>query len=53
MYNNVTPQTIQDLERIASPENVIAGGEAMEPYTHDETVGLCADRVGPGLSIHT
>jgi glycolate oxidase len=43
MYNKVTSEIIQELERIVSPENVIVGGEAMEPYTHDETVGLSAD----------
>jgi glycolate oxidase len=42
MYNKVTPQIIQELDRIVSPDNVILGGEAMEPFTHDETVGLYA-----------
>jgi glycolate oxidase len=43
MYNKVTPEIIAQLQHIVSPENVIVDGEAMEPYTHDETVGLYAD----------
>jgi glycolate oxidase len=42
MYNKVTPEIVEQLKRIVSPENVIVDGEAMEPYTHDETVGLFA-----------
>ena len=43
MYNPVTPQILEVLRGIADPGNVLAGEEALEPYTHDETVGLRAD----------
>jgi glycolate oxidase len=49
MYNKVTTQIIEQLQRIVSADNVIVGGEAMEPYTHDETVGLYAD---PEVVVH-
>ena len=43
MYNPVTPQILEVLRGIADPGNVLVGQEALEPYTHDETVGLRAD----------
>ncbi len=46
MYNRVGAGTIAALARIVGEENVLAGpqhAERVEPYTHDETVGLAAE----------
>jgi glycolate oxidase len=43
MYNKVSPEIVQELREIVGAENVLSDREALEPYTHDETVGLRAD----------
>ena len=43
MYNRITPDIIEALRRIAGEADVLVGTEPMEPYTHDEVVGLRAD----------
>ena len=43
MYNKVSAGILEDLCQIVGAENVLVEGEGMEPYTHDETVGLSAD----------
>jgi glycolate oxidase len=46
MYNRVDEGVIAALARIVGEGNVLAGpqhAEMLEPYTHDETVGLAAD----------
>jgi glycolate oxidase len=43
MYNTVTAGTVDALRQIAGEGNVLIEREALEPYTHDETVGLRAD----------
>jgi glycolate oxidase len=42
-YTPVTDETVAALRRIAGEANVLVGSEVLEPYTHDETVGLRAD----------
>jgi glycolate oxidase len=42
MYNPVTPDIVETLGGIVGEGNVLIGDEAMEPYAHDETVGLWA-----------
>ena len=39
MYGRVNEETVAALREIAGPEDVLLG-EATEPYTHDETVGV-------------
>lgn len=43
MYYQVTPSIVESLRQIVGQENVLAGAEEMEKYTHDEVVGLRAD----------
>lgn len=43
MYNRITPDIIDVLRRIVGEAGVLVGAEPMEPYTHDEVVGLRAD----------
>ena len=43
MYNKVNTEIIEALRRIVGAGNVLAGAEALEPYTHDEVVGLRAE----------
>ena len=43
MYNQVAAKTVESLRQIVGEENVLVGAEDMEPYTHDEVVGLRAD----------
>ena len=44
MYSKVTPDAIvATLRQIVGEDNVLVDAEALEPYTHDETVGLRAD----------
>jgi glycolate oxidase len=43
MYNPVTPEIVSRLQGIVGQGNVLVDDEALEPYTHDETVGLRAD----------
>ncbi|NLF10625.1 MAG: FAD-binding protein [Anaerolineaceae bacterium] len=42
MYKAVTPELVEALCQIAGAENVLVDGEALERYSHDETVGLWA-----------
>jgi glycolate oxidase len=42
MYNRVSPALVAALVQLVGEGNVLASGEAMEPYAHDETVGLRA-----------
>jgi glycolate oxidase len=42
-YNPVSPAAVEALRRIVGEGNVLVGDEALEPYTHDETVGLRAN----------
>ncbi len=42
MYKAVTPELVEALCQIADAENVLVDGEALERYSHDETVGLWA-----------
>ncbi len=41
-YRAVTAGVVEALRRIAGEAHVMVGDEALEPYTHDETVGLRA-----------
>jgi glycolate oxidase len=43
MYKKVDSATIQALKTIAGEEDVLNGAEEIEPYSHDEVVGLRAD----------
>jgi glycolate oxidase len=43
MYKPVTPEIVEALRRIAGEARVLLGSEALEPYSHDETVGLRAE----------
>jgi glycolate oxidase len=43
MYKKVTPEIAEALQKIVGEENVLVSAEAMQPYTHDEVVGLRAD----------
>ena len=43
MYNRVSPAVVENLVRIVGEGNVLLNGEAIEPYAHDETVGLRAE----------
>jgi len=42
MYKAVTPELVEALREIAGVENVLVDDEALERYSHDETVGLWA-----------
>lgn len=42
MYRAVTPELVEALCQIVGAENVLVDGEALERYSHDETVGLWA-----------
>lgn len=42
-YQKVNARVVGALRRIAGEGNVLTSPEALEPYTHDETVGLRAD----------
>ncbi|MCR4408514.1 MAG: FAD-binding protein [Anaerolineae bacterium] len=42
-YKRVNADIIEELRRIVGENNVLATDEDMEPYTHDEVVGLRAD----------
>jgi glycolate oxidase len=41
-YQPIAASTLAELRRIAGEENVLVSAESMEPYSHDETVGLRA-----------
>jgi len=43
MYNPVTAGIVEALRRIAGDGNVLIGEEKVEPYSHDQTVGLRAE----------
>ena len=43
MYKKVDAHIVEALRRIVGEGNVLLGAEAMEPYTHDEVVGLRAE----------
>jgi glycolate oxidase len=43
IYRRVDAGIIAALRKIVSEERVLSGDEAMEPYTHDEVVGLRAN----------
>jgi len=43
MYRKVDDRIIDALRQIVGESNVMVGVEEMEPYTHDEVVGLRAD----------
>jgi len=43
MYEKVNADIIEALRQIAGESNVLVNVEALEPYTHDEVVGLRAD----------
>lgn len=43
MYNKVTSSIVDQLRQIVGADSVLLEAEALEPYTHDETVGLRAD----------
>jgi glycolate oxidase len=43
MYNPVTSEVVEALRRTVGEGNVLVDDEALEPYSHDETVGLRAD----------
>jgi glycolate oxidase len=43
MYHPVTPTVVEALRRIVGEGNLLVDNEALEPYRHDETVGLRAD----------
>ena len=43
MYNKVNAGILEALRQIVGEENVLSDATALEPYTHDETVGLRAD----------
>jgi len=40
MYRPVNPGVTEALRRIVGQDNVLIHAEAMEPYTHDETVAM-------------
>jgi glycolate oxidase len=43
MYNKVDAAAIAELRQIVGDGHVLVGRDEMEPYTHDEVVGLRAD----------
>jgi glycolate oxidase len=43
MYNKVTSDIVEALCCIVGENNVLTSAHDMEPYAHDETVGLWAD----------
>jgi glycolate oxidase len=43
MYRKVTPDIVEALRQIVGAEHVLTATEDIEPYTHDEVVGLRAD----------
>jgi len=42
MYNKVNLEIVEALRQIVGEGNVLTGAEDMEPYAHDEVVGLRA-----------
>ena len=43
MYNRITPDVVQALRQIVGEGDVLVDAEALEPYGHDEVVGLRAE----------
>jgi len=43
MYNKITPDIVEALRQMVGVGDVLVDAEAMEPYAHDEVVGLRAD----------
>jgi len=43
LYNPVTPKVVETLRQIVGPDNVLTDTHDMDPYAHDETVGLRAE----------
>ena len=43
VYNKVDAAIVKAVQEIAGQRNVFVDAEALEPYTHDEVVGLSAD----------
>ncbi len=43
MYNPVTPAVVEALRQIVGDGHLLVGRDALEPYGHDETVGLWAE----------
>ncbi len=43
MFRQVDDEIVQQLAAIVGADNVLLDAERLEPYTHDETVGLRAD----------
>jgi glycolate oxidase len=43
IYNQVTPEIVAALRQIVGVANILTDAHDMEPYAHDETVGLRAD----------
>ncbi len=43
MYRRIDDEILEQLVAIAGAENVLLGADRLEPYSHDETVGLRAD----------
>ena len=42
MYNPVTEEILNVLRQLVGEENVLCDAEAIERYSHDETVGVSA-----------
>ena len=42
MYRKVDSFIVAGLKEIVGQANVLVGDEALEPYSHDQTVGLAA-----------
>ena len=42
MYKRVSAEIVKALQRIVGESNVLVGDEEIDPYTHDEVVGLQA-----------
>jgi len=43
LYNKVNAAIVSALQDIVGEKNVLLDPEVLEPYTHDEVVGLYAD----------
>jgi glycolate oxidase len=43
MYNKITPDIVEALRQIVGEGDVLVDAEALEPYAHDEVVGLRAE----------
>ena len=43
MYKRVDAEVVEELHQIVGADNVLTDADVMEPYSHDEVVGLRAD----------